>query len=416
VCTVALLLANVGVRAAFAASAEPDPDAPASRHGFKWALVYDGNLFSDMSGGLRRGTTYNGIFNVAIEHVWRPMRALPDITVFADALSIHGGQPGRFSGDAQDVSNIAGPTSLTIYEAWLQANFSGVSALAGLYDINSEFYRLQSAGLFLNSSFGIGPEFAQSGKAGPSIFPRTAAALRLDYKPSANSVVRAVVANGVPFRRGDEYRLFGPGDGALIVAEAALLARQPVATRPVNRRFRIGRQSGLGEYGDKIAFGVWHYTASFADLSETDANGTPLQRQGNSGAYAIADATLVDDPKMNRPKVSAFVQLGVSDPRVNRFGSYVGVGLRAQGLAPGQDQDELGLAVAHARNSSHFMHAQAQEAVPSARAETTIELTYLLPIGKRFAVQPDVQYVIRPNTDRTVRNALVAQFHFEITF
>ena len=405
------------MRAAFAASAEPDPDAAASPHGFKWALVYDGNVFSDVSGGVRRGTTYNGIFNASIEHVWRPTRALPDITLFVDALSIHGGQPGRFSGDAQGVSNIAGPTSLNLYEAWLQANFSGISALAGLYDVNSEFYRVQSAGLFLNSSFGIGPEFAQTGKAGPSIFPRTAAALRLDYKPSPNSVVRAVVADGVPFRRDqNEYRLFAPGDGVLMVAEAALLARQPASTRPVNRRFRIGRQSGLGEYGDKIAFGVWHYTASFPDLSDTDASGTPLQRQGSSGAYAIADATLVDDPKMSRPKVSAFLQLGVSDPRVNRFGSYVGVGIRAQGLAPGQDQDELGLAVAHARNSSHFMHAQALESLPTARAETAIELTYLLPVGKRFAVQPDIQYVIRPNTDRTVRNALVAQVHFEISF
>ena len=41
------------------------------------------------------------------------------------------------------------------------------SALFGRYDLNSEFYRLQSAGLFLNSSFGIGPEFSLSGQNGP---------------------------------------------------------------------------------------------------------------------------------------------------------------------------------------------------------------------------------------------------------
>ena len=39
-----------------------------------------------------------------------------------------------------------------------------------MYDLNSEFYRVESGGLFLNSSFGIGPEFARSGAGGPSPF------------------------------------------------------------------------------------------------------------------------------------------------------------------------------------------------------------------------------------------------------
>ena len=67
----------------------------------------------------------------------------------------------------------------------MQHNFqwSGVSLLGGIYDLNSEFDRLQAAGLFLNSSFGVTPEIAQSGETGPSIFPRTAAGLRLSVKP-----------------------------------------------------------------------------------------------------------------------------------------------------------------------------------------------------------------------------------------
>src|SRR5437763_16572008 len=144
----AALFIALGGGGAIDASAEPDPDAAATRHGFRWAFVYDGNVASNLSEGARRGTTYDGIFNAAIEHIWRPMRGLPDITAFADVLSIHGGQPSAFVGDAQGVSNIAGPSSLTLYEAWIQANFSGASVLAGLYDLNSEFYRVQWAGVF----------------------------------------------------------------------------------------------------------------------------------------------------------------------------------------------------------------------------------------------------------------------------
>jgi porin len=41
-----------------------------------------------------------------------------------------------------------------------------LSLLGGRYDLNGEFYRLHSAALFLNSSFGMGPEFSQSGPGG----------------------------------------------------------------------------------------------------------------------------------------------------------------------------------------------------------------------------------------------------------
>jgi porin len=84
----------------------------------------------------------------------------------------------------------------------MQYNFgqSRLSALAGLYDLNSEFYRLESAGFFLNSSFCIGAEFGQSGVEGPSIFPFTAIGMRFAFKPAPNIVLRAAVAGRSPGR------------------------------------------------------------------------------------------------------------------------------------------------------------------------------------------------------------------------
>ena len=64
-----------------------------------------------------------------------------------------------------------------------------LSWLVGRDDLTTEFYRVQSAGMFINSSFGIGPEFAHSGVAGPSLFPTTALGTRVDFKPSANYVI-----------------------------------------------------------------------------------------------------------------------------------------------------------------------------------------------------------------------------------
>ena len=46
-------------------------------------------------------------------------------------------------------------------------------------NLNAEFYVNDSSAMFINSSFGMGQDFAQSGKNGPSIFPVTSTDVEL---------------------------------------------------------------------------------------------------------------------------------------------------------------------------------------------------------------------------------------------
>jgi len=83
------------------------------------------------------------------------------------------------------VSSIEAPRKWTLEEAWLEQNLFGnrFSALVGRYDLNTEFYHVHTADLFLNASFGMGPEFSQSGQGGPSVFPNTSVGGRFEVKP-----------------------------------------------------------------------------------------------------------------------------------------------------------------------------------------------------------------------------------------
>ncbi len=110
------------------------------------------------------------------------------------------------------------------------------------------------------------------------------------------------------------------------------------------------------------------------------------------------------------------MELGFGDARVNRFGSYFGGGLLYSGLVPALENDELGLAVAIARNGSHFIDQQRRRGVRVTDDETTIELTYLVQVGKHLALQPDLQYVLRPGTDPTVENALTVALRLELSY
>ena len=53
--------------------------------------------------------------------------------------------------------------------------------------------------------------------------------------------------------------------------------------------------------------------------------------------------------------------------------------------------------------------------MPNRRSEVTIELTYLAQVGAHLAIQPDLQFVINPNTDPRIKNAVAFILRFEIS-
>ncbi len=379
--TVALVVAAL----AFNARA----DDPATQPAVVTALVYDGDAFADLAGGLRRGTTYLGTLRFQLTADGSRLAGVPGMTLYVEGLNIHGGHPSSFAGDAQGVSNLEGPARSMLYEGWIQQNlFRGhLSILAGRYDLNTEFYRLQSAGLFLNSSFGIGPEFSQSGRSSPSIFPTTSPGVRVAWKPARGVVFRAATLHG-----------------GLLMSESAYLFRTASKDdSPHNPHFRLGRLAGLPPYAAKIALGTWHYSGRLADLSE------PIQHKGSNGAYVLTDLTAYQDSEHPARRVNVFGQFGAGDARVNRFARYTGAGIVTSGLLKARENDELGVAIAVAHNAGHV-------AAPNntTRAETTLECTYLAPLRPHLAIQPDVQYVMHPDTRRG-KNALVASLRFELS-
>jgi len=288
------------------------------------------------------------------------------------------------AGDTQAVSNIeAGTRALRLYEAWIDQKFGETLSLkAGLYDLNSEFDALDTAGLFVSSPHGIGTDFAQSGRNGPSIFPSTSLAARLQWEPSHGWAIRAAVLDGVPGNPDHPGRTtirLGHGDGALLVGEV---------------------QAPLG--GGKLLLGHWHYTARF-DLNDGTGTG-----QGNTGTYFRGEFPLIE--KADR-KLDAFFRLGKAAGRFNMFDAFASGGLKFSGWVPGRDKDEFGIAFAAAFTSDS--HRAATGATAS---EMAIEATYRAPIAPWLTLQPSLHYIRRPSADRTIGDALVMGLRAEASF
>ena len=387
------------------------------QHGIEPAAIYDGAAFDNGVGGVHRQAAYSGNLTLRLRLDLDRLMGWGGATFYASGVWIHGGQPSRASGDAQGVSNISAPPAAQLEELWLQQNWAGFagSLLVGLLDPTREFYRLQAAGLFLNSSFGTGPEFSQSGSAGPGVFPNTSLGLRLAYKLDPRLLLRAALLDGAPLRRADgSLAAFQAGDGGVFLFEVAFLERPATPSMQRSRRFRLGRFSNLPPYDHKLSFGAWHYTATFDDLTDRQSDGQPLPRHGSSGAYLIGEVLLGRASGSSSRRRSAFAQLGISDARSSRFSSYFGAGIVASAVLGKAMNDELGLAIAVARNGSHFLEAQRERALSVWRAEIALELTYLVQLTSFLALQPDVQCIVHPNTDPELENALAGTLRFEL--
>ena len=109
-------------------------DDVAAPRGLTPALVYDSAAFANLGGGARRGGTYTSNLSLQLNIDATVLFGWPDTIAYVDALWLQGGQPSKFVGDAQGVSNISARNDVKVYEAWLQKNLLGnqVSVLAGL--------------------------------------------------------------------------------------------------------------------------------------------------------------------------------------------------------------------------------------------------------------------------------------------
>ncbi len=94
-----------------------------SDHGLEVEVNYTGEVFGVALGGLRTGATYLGNIDLVMTIDWEKLVGWPGATLNLYGLANHGGSPSGYVGDIQAVSNIDAPTTIKLYEAWLQQSF-----------------------------------------------------------------------------------------------------------------------------------------------------------------------------------------------------------------------------------------------------------------------------------------------------
>lgn len=359
---------------------------------------YAGDVIRNTDGGLRTGTAYLDDAGLTVSTEFNALFGDSTANFFAYFLWNNGTTfSDEYVGDLQVVSNVDTGEALRIYEFWYEQEVAkDITLRFGLYDLNSEFDAIETAGLFINSSHGIGAEIAQSGQNGPSIFPNTSLTARFDWQVNANATLRYAILDGVPGDPDHPSRTtiqLGGGDGVLQVLEYNHVLWE----------------------GTRLGVGGWLYSAEFDVINTgTPVGQPPAQEDGNGGMYGFVDFPLYSN-RSTGLEISTFLRYGVANDDVNPLDSYLGAGTTVKGLFARRPEDLLGLAIARAQVGDPQRQAMAAAGIESDSYEMSVELTYSAQVTSWLRLQPNIQYVVNPGADPSLDDALVIGLRFELT-
>lgn len=389
-----VLLASIMTRDG--AAQGQDLDTTATR-AWQVSAAYTGEYLRNARGGLETGGAYLDNLDLQLAIDGERAFGVPGLSAFVYGLYNNGGSiSGRYVGDIHAVSNIEAVRALRLYEAWVDWQPSRrreLSLRLGLYDVNSEFDSSEVSGLFINGTHGMGIDFSQAGLNGPSIFPFTSLALRLQARWREGWSARFAVLDGVPqdpqHPAATRIRL-GGADGALYAAEVA--------------------HEGSGR---RVVLGHWHFTTDFDDLALVDASGQPLRHSGSHGSYAFVEGDLWRPADTGR-RLQGVLRLGVASADVNPVQRSLRVGLVLDEPFVDGVADQLGVALAVARYGEPYLLGSAGAGARRLRSETNVELTYRVAPTGWLTLQPNLQWVINPAGEPGIADAWVLGLRFEV--
>lgn len=321
---------------------------------------YTGDLVSTLSGGLQRGSAYLGMGTVAVSFDPEKAGLWQGGLFHLHAAGTHGARPSMsMIGDLQVASNIEAGNHLYVQELWYGQRWGAAEFIVGLQDLNVHFAQNENTPLYLNSSFGVPSTFSMNSPV--SIFPLTSLGLSAIWTLANDLALKGALFDGSPtsFEHNPHNLQWhvGNDDGVFFVGELQYGASGDTAGGPV------------------IRLGAYRHSHRQAD----DPGGREIDVA--SGVYAMIDETVWRGT--DGKSIALFARTSVCPGRgpLNPF--FAGGGVNLRGLLTADGSDVLGFACAHA-------------VLRDIADETTLELTYLLPVADHCAVHPDLQYIINP--------------------
>ena len=407
--------------------------------GIQFGLQEQSEVWSNMSGGLRRGDTYVGLTNMNMALDLEKLAGWTGARFYVSAYQIHGrGPTANLVSNLQPVSNLEATRDTKLYQAFIeQTLFNGALVIRlGQEGANDQFMNSQYATLFLNSSFGFPPLAALTLPSGAPNYPLAAPFVRVQYQPTSQITLAGAVFSGDPAPPGaqPDPQLRDAGGTAFRLNDHMLAFAE--------LWYRINQEDGATGLPGTYKLGAWYHSGHFADqfrdtaglsLAAPASTGVPRDHTGDVAVYAIADQMIWRATGSGPRGIGAFAEIMAAPPAYNVSNLFLAAGLNWTGPFEARDSDVLGVAVSwlgispDKRRLGDELAAQSGQGPGQgpgyANNETIIEATYLVQATPWLTLQPDLQLVLNPGAGllrpagaKALGTAVVGGFHVAVVF
>lgn len=368
--------------------------------GIKYGLNYTGEYYDVTSGGLSRGSTYNGLIEVYTDLDLEKLLGWKGATIHANAFYVHGQGPTEKVGSIFAVSNLEGYETFRLDELWLEQSLLGdkLKVKVGSIAADTMFFISDTAAVFLNGTFGWPGILASNTLAGGPGYPLTSMGAVVTYTPNEQLTLMGAVFNGSPAdpfaenpqkdnNHGTSFRF---GDGELMILEGAY-------------------KYELAGLGGTVKVGGWKQFNAPEGTYTDFRNGAFVN--SDYGIYGIIDQTIYKEG--DDKNVTVFGRISGSPTDRSPMDFYFDTGILFTGFVPGRAKDTVGAAFGWGQISQDLVNTD-----PSALKtyESVLELNYVAEIRNGVSLAPDFQYFWNPGAVAEVDHAAVWGARLKISY
>lgn len=404
------------------------------KKGLEFTINYIGEIMNVPSGGLRRGTTYEGQLNFTVDADLMKLIGWKGARAQATIYQLHDVDDRNVEdnvGSLADPSDIDALPTTRLFTAWVEKDLGKSSSLRiGQLAADSDFIIAPTSVVLMNGTFGWPAlNIADLPSGGPA-YPLATPGARLSWKDKHWSFLTAIYS-GDPAgshcttnpQACDRYGLtFSFSGGALIFAEASYSANEADHDAGLAGTYKLGGWYHTAEF-PQLPFGLSSADDQASHAGTADA---PHKHRGNWGIYAVADQTLW---RAGSRDLSVFLRGQVVPADRNLVSWQVDGGFGIKGPFKSRSKDTLTVGLAYSRISSDVMVLDEERVAaggtgPIRSGELTFEVSYVAQISPWWSLQPDFQYIVRPrgglpdpaNPSASIPNATVIGLRSTIKF
>jgi porin len=381
----------------------------------------------NLSGGVKQGSTFASQIGLQADANWERLAGITGLSTHIIVVERSGSSDSQLFGDnllpVQEIYGSGGDVAIHLVSAYAQETLfhHGLDVALGRMNVEADFGTSALYCNFLNNALCGDPKALPGGDIGHSAYPDAVWAARIRVRPTPAFYIETGLYQVNQGLYGDAN--FRTGFKLDNSQTSGVYLPVQIGWLPA-----FGDQKLPGHY--KLGFG-YDMSGGYQDFrnvlaTEQVPGYSKLTRTGNTQYWALADQMLF---RQGPGPMDGLIALGGyvrNDPNNTAYAQQYFLALLDKGFWQARMQDTVGVLATYATVSRRLAAIQRIEqslGLPYSNGATgvqthemVLEANYAIHLMRGLTFQPDFQYVLRPNAETNIHDAVVLGFRAHLSF